>query len=42
MLAGTPLIGPTSLSRGEGHLAGLGREVGRGEGEGGGGTETEG
>jgi len=38
-LAGAPLVGPTSLNRGEGLLAGLTREVGAGEDEGGGGGE---
>jgi hypothetical protein len=41
VFAGAPLVGPTSLNRGEGHLSGLGREVGGGEGEGGGGGERE-
>jgi hypothetical protein len=36
VLAGAPLVGPTSLNRGEGLLAGLTREVGGGEDEGGG------
>jgi hypothetical protein len=41
VLAGAPLVGPTSLNRGEGLLAGLTCEVGGGEDEGDCGGERE-